>query len=260
MGSAPSKSCGMPGCALSTDELRGRVALVTGGSGGIGAAICRELAARGVSVAVGYGRSAKAAEALVTELSAGGVPARAFGADMEDPDAPAGLVDEVEQTLGPADILVANHGNARPAGYEELNVAAFDRTLAINLRAPFLLAQAVLPGMRERGFGRILFISSVAAFRGGIIGADYAASKAGLHGLTHFLASRAAADGVSVNALAPGLIETSMLPGDPEQLAGTVPVGRLGRPEEVADLAAAILANGYLTNQVLSLDGGSHPR
>jgi 3-oxoacyl-[acyl-carrier protein] reductase len=115
--------------------------------------------------------------------------------------------------------------------------------------------------MRERRFGRILFVSSVAAFTGGIVGPHYAASKAGLHGLTHFLAARCAPDGVTVNALAPALVQdTAMLPGSPEELARAVPVGRLGRPDEVAKLALAILANGYLTSQVISLDGGIHPR
>ena len=133
--------------------------------------------------------------------------------------------------------------------------------LAVNLRAPFLLAQRAVPAMRDRGFDRILFISSVAAFTGGIVGPHYAASKAGLHGLTHFPASRLAASGITVNALAPALVaETGMLPGDPAQLRRQVPAGRLGRPAEAADLAAAILANAYLTNQVISLDGGIHPR
>jgi 3-oxoacyl-[acyl-carrier protein] reductase len=115
--------------------------------------------------------------------------------------------------------------------------------------------------MRERGFGRILFTSSVAALTGGIVGPHYASSKAGLHGLTHFLAVRAAGDGVTVNTIAPALIEdTGMLPGDPGELAQRVPVGRLGTPAEVADLALAILRNGYMTNQVVGLDGGMHPR
>jgi len=164
---------------------------------------------------------------------------------MGDPEAPARLIGEVESVLGPVDILVANHGLGRQATYQEVDATAFDQTLAINLRAPFLLAQRVLPGMGERGFGRILFISSVAAFRGGVVGPHYAASKAGLHGLAHFLASRVAGDGVTVNVLAPGFIETAMLPDDPEKLAQSIPIGRTGRPEEVADLALAILRNGY---------------
>ena len=115
--------------------------------------------------------------------------------------------------------------------------------------------------MCERGYGRILFTSSVAALTGGIVGPHYASSKAGLHGLTHFLASRVAADGVTVNAIAPALIEdTAMLPGDPGELTKAVPVRRLGRPAEVADLALAMLRNGYLTSKVVTLDGGIHPR
>ena len=158
-------------------------------------------------------------------------------------------------------MLAANAGLSRPGSYEEVDASAFDETLAVNLRAPYLLARRVLPGMRARGFGRILFTSSVAALTGGIIGPHYASSKAGLHGLTHFLAARAAGDGVTVNAIAPALLEdTGMLPGDPGALAQRVPVGRLGTPAEVADLALAILRNGYLTNQVVGLDGGIHPR
>jgi 3-oxoacyl-[acyl-carrier protein] reductase len=132
----------------------------------------------------------------------------------------------------------------------------------VNLRAPFLLAQAVLPGMVERGWGRVLFMSSVAAFTGGVVGPHYAASKAGLHGLLHHLAPRVAGHGVTVNAVAPALIEgTRMLPAAPDGgPALPIPVGRYGRPEEVADLSMAVLRNGYLTDQVLGLDGGIHPR
>jgi 3-oxoacyl-[acyl-carrier protein] reductase len=239
------------------DQLSGRVALVTGASGGIGAAISRSLAGAGAKVAVGYGRNQQPAERLVQEL---GGEAAAFGADLEDPAAPGQLIAEVQRDLGPVEVLVANHGIGRQATYDEVDADTFDRTLAINLRAPFLLAREVLEGMRERGFGRILFMSSVAALRGGVVGPDYAASKAGLHGLTHFLAARVAGDGVTVNALAPGFVETEMLPGDPRELGKSVPVGRVGRPEEIADLAIAILTNGYLTSKVLSIDGGSYPR
>jgi 3-oxoacyl-[acyl-carrier protein] reductase len=228
--------------------MRGRVALVTGGSGGIGAALCERLAAAGARVAVHYAANRpRSGDHL-------------FEADLRDADAPSRLIDAVEAELGPIDILAANAGLSRPAPYEDVDAAMFDETLAVNLRAPFLLARRVLPGMRERGYGRILFTSSVAALTGGIIGPHYAASKSGLHGLTHFLASRAAADGVTVNAIAPALIEdTAMLPGDPGELATRVPVQRLGRPEEVADLMLAILRNGYVTNQVISIDGGMHP-
>jgi 3-oxoacyl-[acyl-carrier protein] reductase len=159
------------------------------------------------------------------------------------------------------DVLAANAGLGGVSSYEEVDGPRFDEALAVNLRAPYLLARRVLPGMRERGYGRILFTSSVAALTGGIVGPQYAASKSGLHGLTHYLAPRVAGDGVTVNAIAPALIEdTTMLPGDPGDLAARIPVGRLGKPAEVADLALAILGNGYITNQVMSIDGGLHPR
>ncbi len=188
----------------------------------------------------------------------------ALAADLSDPAACGPLVDAVDAALGPVDVLVANAGVSKQAPIEAVELAEWKRHLAINLTAPFLLAQRVVPGMRERGFGRILFMSSVAAYGGGVIGPHYAATKAGLLGLTHSLAARTAADGITVNALAPALIEdTAMLPpsgpgGEP--LEGLVPVGRLGRPEEVAGLAVAVLANGYLTSQAIGIDGGMHPR
>lgn len=241
--------------------LKGRVALVTGGSGGIGTVLCRRLAAEGAAVAVHYRDRVEIAERIVAEITDGGGRAVAIPADLLVPRAAELLVDAVERELGPVDVLVSNHGLAHKATFDEVDGGAWDETMAINLRAPYLLARRVLPGMLERGWGRILFVSSVAAFTGGIVGPHYAASKAGLHGLTHHLASRVAAAGVTVNAIAPALIEsTDMLPGDPGFLAGVVPIGRLGRPAEVADMALAMLNNDYLTSKVIALDGGMHPR
>jgi 3-oxoacyl-[acyl-carrier protein] reductase len=240
-----------------TSVFESRVALVTGASGGIGRRIAERLAGAGATVALHYAANARPAHELADALPR----AEAFGADLGDRDAPERLLDEVEGALGPVDVLVANHGAGRIAQLDEVDAEAFDAMLAINLRAPYLLARRALPGMRERGFGRILFMSSVAGLTGGIIGPHYASSKAGLHGLTHYLASRVARDGVTVNALAPALIEdTGMLPGDPGELAERIPVGRVGRPEEVADLALTVLRNGYMTSQVVSIDGGMYPR
>ena len=245
---------------MAVDELAHRVALVTGASGGIGRQLSLRLAGDGAAVAVHYGANREAAERVVETIRAGGGQAVALAADLRDARATAGLIDAVEGRLGPVDVLVANAGLSQPGSYEEVDAAAFDEMLAVNLRAPYLLARGVLPGMRARQFGRILFTSSVAALTGGIVGPHYAASKAGLHGLTHFLAARAARDGVTVNAIAPALIEdTAMLPGDPGDLKQRVPVGRLGKPDEVADFALAVLRNGYITNQVMSVDGGIHP-
>jgi 3-oxoacyl-[acyl-carrier protein] reductase len=242
------------------NPLSNKVALVTGASGGIGQAIARRLAASGASVALAYGANAKPAQKLADELVAGGGHALAVGADLRRPEAPGELLAAIEPQLGSIDVLVAGAGLGRRQTFEEVSIEDFDEMIAVNLRAPFLLAQRTLPGMRARGFGRVLFVSSVAGFIGGIVGPHYAASKAGLHGLTHFLAARVAGDGVTVNAIAPALIaNTGMLPGDPEQLRSRVPVGRLGEPDEVADLALAVLRNHYMTSQVVSIDGGMYP-
>jgi 3-oxoacyl-[acyl-carrier protein] reductase len=233
-------------------DFPGRTALVTGASGGIGAELSRRLADAGAAVAVHYRDSEAEARAV------GG--ALVVQADLGDAAACEALVDRVEAELGPIDILAANAGDGASAPWHEVDADAFDRMYAVNLRAPFLLARRVLPGMIERGFGRVLFTSSIAGLTGGIVGPHYAATKSGLHGLTHHLAARVARDGVTVNAIAPALIaETRMLPGDPEELAARLPVGRLGTPAEVADLALAMLRNGYLTSKVIAIDGGLYP-
>ena len=243
------------------DPFGGRVALVTGASGGIGQAIALALACKGSAVALGYGANAGAAERLAARITSDGGRSVAIGADLRRREAPRELVAAAESELGPVELLISNAGLGQTQSLEEVSIECFDETLAANLRAPFLLAQRTLPTMRARGFGRVLFMSSVAAFTGGIVGPHYAASKAGLHGLTHFLAARFASAGVTVNALAPALIgETGMLPGDPEELRRRVPVGRLGAPAEVADIALAILRNPYITNQIVSIDGGMYPR
>jgi 3-oxoacyl-[acyl-carrier protein] reductase len=243
--------------------LEGRVALLTGASGGIGKAIGRRLADEGVDVCLAYGRHGADAEEVGDYARGLGRRAVAVGSDMADPQAPANLVARATRELGEVDVLVANAGTADIRGWENIDLASWNATLAVNLTAPFLLAQQVLPGMIERRFGRILFISSVAALNGGVVGAHYAASKAGLHGLMYHLAPRVAADGVTVNSLAPALVgDTKMFPADLE--TGTppvpIPVGRVGRPDEMADMAITMLRNGYLTNKVITVDGGLVPR
>jgi 3-oxoacyl-[acyl-carrier protein] reductase len=247
---------------LASDALAGRVALVTGASGGIGAAIARALAHAGASVALSYAHDAAGADELARDLAGGGARVLTAGADLRDREALDQLVDDVEHELGPIDVLVPNAGVGRiRQAIEDVTDTDWDDHVAVNLTAPFLLARRVVPAMRERGFGRILFVSSIAAFTGGVVGPHYAASKAGLHGMTHWLASRLAGRGVTVNAIAPALIErTGMLPGGSDELRARIPVGRLGTPDEVADLSLAILRNAYLTNQVFGLDGGIYAR
>ncbi len=242
-------------------SFENRVALVTGGSGGIGRELCAGLAAQGAAVAVAYSANPQSAQDVVRQIDAAGGTALALGADLSSAEAPLRLLAEAEEALGPIDILVNNAGLGRKQELADVTVEDFDQNYAVNLRTPFLLTQRALPGMIERGYGRVLFMSSIAALAGGIMGPQYAASKSGLHGLTHYLATQASPHGVTVNALAPALIaDTAMLPGDPEALRSRVPVGRLGTPAEVADLALAVLRNGYITNQVISIDGGTLPR
>ena len=238
-----------------TAELTGRTALVTGASGGIGGGLARALAAAGCDVAVHYRGNTEAAEQTADAVRASGRQACTVQADLSDTDATAGLLEQVVQQLGPVDVLVPNAGVAgRVQSLEEVDTAMWQRTLAVNLTSPFVLASRVLPSMAERGFGRVLFVSSVAAFTGGIIGPHYAASKSGLHGMVYWMANRYAASGVTVNAIAPALVVTGMIAEDQDTSA--IPVGRLGTVEEVVQMALVMLTNAYLTGKVYLLDGG----
>jgi 3-oxoacyl-[acyl-carrier protein] reductase len=243
-------------------DLTGRVALVTGASRGIGAATAVRLAEAGADVAVGCGRNREAAEEVAGKISGLGRRAVVLSGDLADPDVPGRIAAQASERLGPVDVLVANAGTGIRMDLDDVDVAAWDHDMAVNLRAPFLLAQAVAPHMREQGFGRIVFLSSVAAFLGGILSPQYTASKAGLIGLTHNLAATLAASGITVNAITPGLIATDMLTGDPrlDALERSVPAGRLGQPDEVADLIVAVVQNAYMTGQTVSVDGGRYPR
>jgi 3-oxoacyl-[acyl-carrier protein] reductase len=244
-------------------KLDDRVALVTRANRGIGAATAERLAGAGVRVAVGYGHDREAAERVVQRIGASGGRAVAVAGDVRDPEQVERMASEAESSLGPVEVLVSNAGVARVQALEDITVEDWDGFMAINLRPAFLLAKRLTPGMQERGWGRVILLSSVAAFTGGIIGPHYAASKAALIGLAHALAGPLAPHGVTVNAIAPALVETEMLPGDAEarnELADKIPVGRLGRPEEVAEVVFSLVSNPYVTAQTLSVDGGMYPR
>ncbi len=245
-------------------NLQGRVALVTGANGGIGRATALRLAEAGADLAIGYGYQEQAALAVAEQVRHRGRKAIAVGGDLRDPAQVRTLVETTESRLGPVDFLISNAGAGTPEKLEEISVEEWDQTMNINVRPAFLLAQLITPGMRARKFGRVIFVSSVAAFTGGIIGPHYAASKAALLGLMHWLAASLAPDGVTVNAVAPALIAgTGIIAGtahDQQKLAPHIPVGRPGKPEEVAEVILLLLGNAYLTNQTISLDGGMHPR
>lgn len=236
---------------------------MTGASGGIGSSLARALLDAGVDLVLSYSTHRENTDALISHAHQRGRRAVAVQADLADPAAAGVLTSKVCEEFGPVDILVANAGTARQADWSAVDAALWNTTMAVNLTAPFLLAQQLLPGMVDRRYGRILFVSSVAAFNGGVVGPHYAASKAGLHGLVHHLAPRVAERGITVNAIAPALVSgTGMLPIDPgrDGLTGRIPVGRLGSPTEIADMAMAMMRNGYLTNKIITLDGGLVPR
>lgn len=248
----------MPSTITPCTPLTTRTALVTGASRGIGRAIALALAAAGANVAVNYRERKAEAEACVQAIEALDRKASAFQADVSNAKAVADLVRQVESALGPIDILVNNAGAALRRSIDELTEEDFDRTIATNLKSAFLCTQAVFQGMRARGWGRIINISSGAARGAGVVGAHYNASKAGMEGLTRGYAARLAKNGVTVNAVAPSLIATEMIAPLRAENIGRIPVGRLGTSEEVAVVVAMLAANAYMTGQTVQVNGGMH--
>ena len=244
-------------------DLRDRIALVTGASSGIGYATALRLAEAGADLSIGYGHKEQTAQVLAEHIHQMGRRAVALRGDMRKPAEVLKLVDATEAQLGPVDILISNAGAGSRKRLEEISLQEWDETMHVNLRAAFLLAQRVTPGMQNRRWGRVIFASSVAAFTGGIVGPHYAASKAGLLGLMHSLSASLAPHGVTVNAVAPALIaDTGMLPGGPgaeRELVSRIPVGRLGKPEDVVEAILMLVVNSYMTNQTLLVDGGMYP-
>ncbi len=238
------------------DDIKGRVALVTGSSRGIGRAIALALAEAGADIALNYltrAAGAASAEAQIREMNRRCV---SIQADVSVAKDVARLLGECEERLGPVDILVNNAGIARPQAIEEITERDWDEVIAVNLKSCFLVTQAVLPGMRARKWGRVVNLSSVAAQVGGVVGPHYAASKAGMHGLTHYYARHLAKEGITVNAIAPALIETDMVAANPNARADHIPIGRFGTPREVAEVLVMLARNGYITGQTINVNGG----
>ena len=240
---------------MTKQDLSARVALVTGGSRGIGAAIAMTLAEAGAAVAVNYRERADDADAVVGKIKAAGGRAVAVAADVSQSADVTRMVAQVGCDFGPIDILVNNAGIAIVRGIDELSESDFDQTIMVNLKSAFLCTQAVLPAMRARKWGRIVNISSGAARGAGAIGPHYNASKAGMEGLTRGYAARLVKEGITVNNVAPSLIETDMMRGRTD-LARNIPLGRMGQPDEVAQAVAMVLGNDYMTGQTIILNGG----
>ncbi|KAK7679625.1 hypothetical protein QCA50_017337 [Cerrena zonata] len=271
------------------DNLKGKIVLITGCSGGIGRASARALAKLGCTIAVHHSSSSskQTADTLVDEVTELGVRAKAFEADLSTYAATDNLYNQVISELGHPDILFSNHGATGkvigPNGnIEDISVEMFEDIWRVNAGTHFRLAQLCAPHMEKQGWGRLIFTSSVAAKltkwdttgTGGVIGPHYASSKSALHGLVHWLSLRYCKHGVTANAISPALIEgmavytemlsfmlmgipdTAMMANPSPEARSKIPVGRLGKPDEIASIVVLCATNGYMTNKVIAADGG----
>jgi NAD(P)-dependent dehydrogenase (short-subunit alcohol dehydrogenase family) len=240
-------------------SVPGQVALVTGGARGIGLAICERLVARGVVVAAGYSRNGEAARHLA-DAHAGAVTIHQGNiGQVEDCER---VVDEVIDQHGHLDILVNNAGITADRTVRKMTPSEWDRVVQVNLNGAFYMSRAALPHMTERGYGRIVNISSVIGEMGNIGQANYAAAKSGLFGLTKSLALESASKGITVNCVAPGFVKTDMVATVPpdalEQVIATIPCRRLAEPDEIARVVEFLVApeSGYITGGIYSINGG----
>ena len=243
--------------------MTSRVALVTGGTGGIGTAIVKRLAAMGHRVATNY-RNEEKARAWQEKMQAEGVDVTIVKGDVTSPEEAEAMVREVEARLGPIDILVNNAGITRDGTFHRMKADQWMDVINTNLNSCFNVTRPVIEGMRERKWGRIIQISSINGLKGQYGQANYAASKAGMHGFTISLARENARNGITVNTISPGYIATDMVMAVPEEvrakIVADIPTGRLGTPEEIA-YGVGFLADeqaGWITGSNLDINGGHH--
>ncbi len=240
------------------NDLKDKVALVTGGGRGIGRAIAIALAGIGVNVAVNYRSHEDEAAEVVSHIQRSGRRAIAVKADVSVLAEVERLAGIVKKELGAPSILVNNAGIAVTHQIDDITEKDWEETIAVNLTSVFLMIQALLPDMRALKWGRIISISSVAAQIGGAVGPAYAASKAGILGLTHYYAAHLVKEGITVNTIAPSTVDTEMLSGLPQLKPDVVPVGRFATVEEISDVALMLVRNGYMTGQTINVNGGRY--
>jgi acetoacetyl-CoA reductase len=236
-----------------------RTALVTGGTRGIGEAICVALKTAGFQVAANYGGNDQAAADFSART---GIPAYKF--DVADFDAVADGIRRIEEDVAPIDVLVNNAGITRDGTLHKMRPDQWQQVIDTNLGSCFNCARNVIEGMRERGFGRIVNIGSINGQAGQYGQVNYAAAKSGIHGFTKALAQEGAGKGITVNAVAPGYVDTDMVRSVPahvlEKIVARIPVGRLGKPEDIARAVLFLVEDeaGFITGTTLSVNGGQH--
>jgi acetoacetyl-CoA reductase len=242
-----------------------RVALVTGGMGGLGEAICIKMAALGYKVVATYSPGNTKRDAWLSAMREKGYQFHAFECDVADYDSAAACVAKVVEECGPVDVLVNNAGITRDMTFKKMDKVNWDAVIKTNLDSVFNMTKAVCDGMVERGWGRIVNISSVNGQKGAFGQTNYSAAKAGMHGFTKALALEVARKGVTVNTISPGYIGTKMvmdIPSDvlESKILPQIPMGRLGKPEEVAGLVAYLASDeaAFLTGANIAINGGQH--
>lgn len=230
--------------------------MITGASRGIGRKIALDLASQGIKICVNYLSNHTKAEQTVDEINAAGGRAIKLAADVSVSSAVEGLIRETKKAFGEIDILVNNAGIAHKDELSRITESDWDRVIDRNLKSSFLVTQECLPSMRKNGWGRIIFISSVAAQTGGVTGPLYCASKAGMIGLAHSYASLLVKEGITSNVVAPALIDTDMLRENVKADSSLIPVGRFGSVDEVSSVVVMLVINGYITGQTFNVNGG----
>lgn len=233
-----------------------KIALVTGSSRGIGRASATALAKLGLDIVVHYQKDGEGADKTCSLVRDLGRRTISLQADVSASKDVLAMAKKVAGDFGTVQVIVNNAGISRPQPVDRISEQDWDELIAVNLKSAFLVTQAFLPEMRTRKWGRIINLSSIAAQTGGVVGPHYAASKAGLLGLTHSYAALLAKEGITANAVSPALIETEMVTGNPNVTPDLIPVARFGAVEEVADVIAMLIKNGYITGQNISVNGG----
>lgn len=242
-----------------------RIALVTGGMGGLGEAICIKLAALGYHVVTTYSPGNKKAAEWLASMKENGFDFHAYPCDVSDYDSAQQCVARIEKEIGPVDVLVNNAGITRDVTFKKMEKLDWDQVIATNLDSVFNMTKPVCDGMVERGWGRIINISSVNGQKGAFGQTNYSAAKAGMHGFTKALALEVARKAVTVNTISPGYIGTKMVTAIPQEVLDTkiipqIPMGRLGKPEEIAGLVAYLASDeaAFLTGANIAINGGQH--